>query len=57
MGSEEFGICYWPDGVWCMSDELQDFYWKSDDYTRDQVPSTWDDTLIAEYVEEKVNGL
>jgi hypothetical protein len=25
-------ICIWPDGDWCYWDELEDFFWKSDDF-------------------------
>lgn len=25
-------ICVWPDGAWCLHEDLGEFGWKSDDY-------------------------
>ena len=31
-------IYYWPDGVWCFKEELEQYNFKSDDYATKEVP-------------------
>jgi hypothetical protein len=26
-------VCIWPDGTWCWLSEIDEYNWKSDDYT------------------------
>ena len=31
-------VCVWPDGTWCLEEEVGQFNWKSDDYEILAVP-------------------
>lgn len=29
---DKIKVCIWPDGTWCLLDEVEEFRWMSDDY-------------------------
>ena len=50
-------ICVWPEGTWCHRDELEEFLLTmSDDYSLQEVPSDFSDSVIDVYVEKLVKS-
>ncbi len=49
-------ICYWPDGTWCNFNELDDYCWKSDDYSRIEISYEIDDDEIDRIVDDLIRG-
>lgn len=43
-------VIYWPDGTWCLPEELSDYQHMSDDYTKIKVPEFWDAGMIDDHV-------
>ena len=50
MSNDKRRIAIWPDYTWCDMEEIEDFSWKSDDYSVVSVP--WD--LSDEEIEMRV---
>lgn len=46
-------IYYWPDGVWCFKEELEQYNFKSDDYATKEVP----DSMTYEQIDALVDTL
>lgn len=43
-------IHFWPDGDWCHQEDIEDFAWKSDDYTTMSVSNELDEDEINDLV-------
>ena len=43
-------ICAWPDGTWCLKEDIEEYTHMSDDYFIVSVPEECDDEEIEEIV-------
>jgi hypothetical protein len=50
-------ICVWPDGDWCHKTSLEEYSWKSDDYSIIHVPVELDDEAINNIATDIANGV
>lgn len=41
-------ICLWPDGMWCNIENIDEYYWKSDDFILIEISDDIED--IDEYL-------
>jgi hypothetical protein len=47
-------IYYWPDGTWCVEDDVHEYDWKSDDYAIIEVSDTLTEDEIDIHVHNQI---
>jgi len=52
QNSDTICVCVWPDNMWCLYEDIEQYTWKSDDYRCEYL----NDRLTDDEIDRIING-